>query len=105
MKKHLSLFFMSVMLICVIFSVSSQTGEDAGKTYSGDFTLKIIETTDMHGSIFPYDFINDRPEATSLAQIMSYVKKERAKAGQQVLLLDNGDILQGQPVVYYSNTR
>ena len=67
------------------------------------FTLKLVETTDVHGAIFPYDFINDRPAATSLAQLYGYLKAERAKAGQDLLLLDNGDILQGQPVVYYSN--
>jgi 2',3'-cyclic-nucleotide 2'-phosphodiesterase/3'-nucleotidase len=31
------------------------------------------------------------------------VKEERAKKDQHVILLDDGDILQGQPVVYYYN--
>ena len=57
----------------------------------------------MHGSIFPYDFIYDKEINTSLAQIYTYVKEERAKKDQQVVLLDDGDILQGQPVVYYYN--
>ena len=35
-------------------------------------------------------------------QIASYVALERAK-NQSVVLLDNGDVLQGQPVVYYYN--
>lgn len=62
--------------------------------------LKFIETSDVHGSIFPYDFINDKPINNSLAQIYSYVKEERAEKNQNVILLDDGDILQGQPVVY-----
>ena len=65
-------------------------------------TLKVIETTDVHGAIFPYDFINDKPVSGSLAQVAAFVKQERSKA-QEVLLLDAGDILQGQPVVYYYN--
>lgn len=65
--------------------------------------IKIIETSDVHGSLFPYDFINNKTINTSLAQIYTYVKKERANKTQNVILLDDGDILQGQPVVYYYN--
>ena len=65
-------------------------------------TMTIIATSDMHGSIFPYDFKNNVPAKTSQMQIASYVALERAK-DQSVVLLDNGDVLQGQPVVYYYN--
>ncbi|MHB8579474.1 MAG: bifunctional metallophosphatase/5'-nucleotidase [Ignavibacteriaceae bacterium] len=65
--------------------------------------LKIIETSDVHGSLFPYDFKENKEINTSLAQIYTYVKEERAKKDQSVILLDDGDILQGQPVVYYYN--
>lgn len=66
-------------------------------------TIKILETSDVHGSIFPFDFINNKPAESSLAQVLTYVKQERSKKDQHVLLFDNGDILQGQPTVYYSN--
>ncbi len=66
-------------------------------------TLKFIETSDVHGSFFPYDFIKAQDVPTSLAQIYAYIQQERANADQHVILLDNGDILQGQPTVYYYN--
>jgi len=66
-------------------------------------TIKILETSDVHGAIFPYDFIGNKPMESSMAQVYTYVKKERENSQQQVILLDNGDILQGQPTVYYSN--
>jgi 2',3'-cyclic-nucleotide 2'-phosphodiesterase/3'-nucleotidase len=65
--------------------------------------LKFIETSDVHGSLFPYDFINNREVNSSLAQIYTYVKEQRSDTSQKVILLDDGDILQGQPVVYYYN--
>lgn len=65
--------------------------------------LKIIETSDVHGAIFPYNFTADRPSNNSLAQIHTYVKEQRANLDQEVLLVDNGDILQGDPSVYYYN--
>lgn len=65
--------------------------------------LKFIETSDVHGSIFPYDLRNDKPSNSSLAQVMTYLRQESAKSDQHVILLDNGDILQGDPIVYYYN--
>ncbi|MBU1013991.1 MAG: bifunctional metallophosphatase/5'-nucleotidase [Bacteroidetes bacterium] len=65
--------------------------------------LKLIETSDVHGALFPWDFINNKPTSTSLAQVYTYVQEQRADKSQSVILLDNGDILQGQPLVYYSN--
>ena len=71
--------------------------------YSQSVHIKLIETTDVHGAIFPYDFVNDTATNNSLAQIYTYVKEERKNKEQEVILLDNGDILQGQPIVYYYN--
>ncbi|MCQ2973347.1 MAG: bifunctional metallophosphatase/5'-nucleotidase [Bacteroidales bacterium] len=65
--------------------------------------IKIIATGDVHGAIFPYDFIENEPLNTSLAQVYTYIKEQRSVTSQEVILLDNGDFLQGQPVVYYSN--
>ena len=66
-------------------------------------TLKIIQTSDVHGCFFPYDFINQCELKGSLARVLTYVKQQRAKYGDNVILLDNGDILQGQPTCYYCN--
>lgn len=68
-----------------------------------DITLKIIATSDVHGAIFPYDLIMDKPVDHSLSQVYSYVEQERSNPGQHVVLLDNGDILQGDPLIYYYN--
>lgn len=66
-------------------------------------TIKIIETTDVHGALFPEDLINQETRSGSLAQVFTFVKQERLKPNQEVILLDNGDILQGDPTVYFYN--
>lgn len=67
-------------------------------------TLKLIETTDVHGSIFPIDLINMQPANGTLSRVHTYVTGERGRLGDDnVILLDNGDFLQGQPTVYYYN--
>ncbi len=66
--------------------------------------IKLIETSDVHGNYYPEDFINRTPSAGSLARVCSYVDSVRGAIGKEhVVLLDNGDILQGQPTVYYYN--
>ena len=66
--------------------------------------ISLIETTDIHGNYFPYDFKNAQPGEGSMARISSYVNRQRQERGKDaVVLLDNGDILQGQPSAYYYN--
>ena len=64
--------------------------------------LRIVTTSDVHGMMFPRNFITDTPVGHSLMQVSTYVKGLKA-SGREVVLLDNGDVLQGQPVVYHSN--
>lgn len=66
-------------------------------------TLRLIETSDVHGAFFPYDFIERRPMRGTMARVSTYLKKQREQYGKNVILLDNGDILQGQPTCYYTN--
>lgn len=65
--------------------------------------LRVIETSDVHGSFFPYDFINRKPKEGTLARAITYIDSLRKHYGSNLLLFDNGDILQGQPTCYYCN--
>lgn len=65
--------------------------------------LKLIETSDIHGNFFPYNFIEQKAWNGSFARVCSYVKEQRKQYGDNLLLIDNGDILQGQPSAYYYN--
>lgn len=96
MKKQ-SIFF-SILFTAGLLSVSSIL-----PLYAQTVKLKLIETSDVHGSLFPWDFINDKAASTSLAQVYTYVEEQRGDKSQSVILLDDGDILQGQPLVYYYN--
>ena len=66
-------------------------------------TLRFLETSDVHGAFFPYNFTERKPMEGTMARVSSYVKEQREQYGKNVILLDNGDILQGQPTSYYYN--
>ena len=68
-----------------------------------DITIRILATSDVHGYFFPYDFIDRKPTNGSMARVSHYVKEVRKENEGNVVLLDNGDILQGQPTSFYCN--
>lgn len=65
--------------------------------------LKIVQTSDVHGNYYPYNFITQKDWAGSLARVHAFVQKKREIYKDNLILLDNGDILQGQPTAYYYN--
>lgn len=88
--------------------------KSGGDTKPQTLNIRVAETTDMHGAIFPYDFINDTNESSgagipSLANVSTYAKVQQAEDvaddGFAFVLLDNGDLLQGQPVVNVYNNK
>ena len=68
-----------------------------------DVIIKIIQTGDIHGCFFSYDFIKRKEATACLSRISSYIAGERQKLGDNLILLDLGDILQGHPTCYYSS--
>lgn len=67
---------------------------------SGDSGLNIYVTTDLHGLLLPFDHAEGRATDHSLANLATLVEREDK---ERILLLDNGDILQGDPLTYYYN--
>ena len=93
MKKTL---IIAVAMLCSTLAVTGQTSKTV--------RMKVIETSDVHGHFFPYDFMERKPLKGTLVRANTHINKEREKFGKEnLLLIDNGDILQGQPCVYWSN--
>ena len=89
-------FLSAIMAAALTLSAQAQ---QSSKTV----TLKVIETSDVHGHFFPWDFMEGKPLKGTLTRANSYINRERQKYGDNLLLIDNGDILQGQPCVYWTN--
>ncbi|WP_425043401.1 bifunctional 2',3'-cyclic-nucleotide 2'-phosphodiesterase/3'-nucleotidase [Primorskyibacter sp. S87] len=63
--------------------------------------LRIMETTDIHVHVFPYDYYSDKPRDTvGLSRTASIINEIRAEATNS-MLVDNGDFLQGNPMGDY----
>lgn len=63
--------------------------------------LRLMETTDLHVHVFPYDYYADKPvDTVGLARTAAHIADIRSEATNS-LLLDNGDFLQGNPMGDY----
>jgi 2',3'-cyclic-nucleotide 2'-phosphodiesterase/3'-nucleotidase len=63
--------------------------------------LRVLETTDLHVNVVPYDYFRDAADDTvGLAKTASLIKAAQAEA-KNSLLFDNGDFLQGSSLGDY----
>ncbi|XDA96578.1 bifunctional 2',3'-cyclic-nucleotide 2'-phosphodiesterase/3'-nucleotidase [Sulfitobacter sp. LCG007] len=63
--------------------------------------LRLMETTDLHVHVFPYDYYADKQiDTVGLARTASIIEAIRAEATNS-MMLDNGDFLQGNPMGDY----
>lgn len=90
--RKISLLTIRLLFLLLLFSC----------TGNGKKSISILVTTDVHGIILPYDYIEKTKSDASLASVFTYVKLVRNKK-DATILLDNGDNLQGQPEVYFYN--
>ncbi len=81
----------------------SLSASEVKQSEQKEVVIKLVETSDLHGNFFPYNFINRKAWSGSLARVHSYIKEQRRTYGDNLLLVENGDILQGQPTAYYYN--
>lgn len=73
----------------------------AARAAANQAHLRLMETTDIHVNVFPYDYYADKPNDTmGLARTATIIDNIRAEAAN-ALLIDNGDLLQGNPMGDY----
>ena len=69
----------------------------------GEYTFRILTTNDVHGRYFDSLYVTDATD-NALTNVAWYVDSLRkAEGAENVILLDDGDCLQGDNAAYYFN--
>ncbi|WP_205207684.1 bifunctional UDP-sugar hydrolase/5'-nucleotidase [Bacillus sp. P14.5] len=63
-------------------------------------TVTILETSDVHGNIFPVNYGTNEIQPLGLAKAAAIIKRFKSE-NEHVLTIDNGDIIQGTPLTYH----
>ena len=75
--------------------------EDTKPVEGQTVDLRILATTDLHTNLVNYDYYQDKPvETLGLAKTAVLIEKAK-KENPNVLLVDNGDTIQGTPLGTY----
>ncbi|HUQ34442.1 MAG TPA: bifunctional UDP-sugar hydrolase/5'-nucleotidase [Pyrinomonadaceae bacterium] len=89
----------ALLLLLLLISTFSSTAFGQQRAQ-----VTILQTTDLHGHIYPVDYYTNKPDMNGLAKAATIIKRAR-KETPTLLLLDSGDTIQGTPLVYYHNKK
>jgi len=62
------------------------------------YKLRILQTSDVHGYVYPRSYSTKKFENTGLGQVSTLINDLRTDS---TILIDSGDIIQGSPLTYY----
>lgn len=66
--------------------------------------LTVFATTDVHGAIYPYNYFDNEPKENALLKFKTYIEKYKIMNKDEiVIVVDNGDLLQGDVWSEYDN--
>ena len=95
MKMRYTKYFYLILCVVAMIFISCSESEPTH--------IKVVCTSDVHGNLFPVDFLTGNSIQGSLARVSSYLKEQR-RQGVNTVYVDNGDMLQGTPATYCYNT-
>lgn len=96
LKKFIKFSLLFIFLILPVFAEEKEDSEHQ---------FEVLSTTDMHGRATTIDVMTNKKEINSMAKVATIVKNERKKYDNRVILIDNGDLLQGTLVSQYALTK
>ncbi|MCL6570265.1 MAG: bifunctional 2',3'-cyclic-nucleotide 2'-phosphodiesterase/3'-nucleotidase [Bacillus sp. (in: Bacteria)] len=107
-KKNLSklsrLTATAIILSTIVLPASPYNVKAADITSGSTATLRILETTDLHSNIMPYDYYQDTATNINygLAKTATLIQQARSEVSNS-MLFDAGDLIQGNPLADYVN--
>ncbi|MFA9463012.1 MAG: 5'-nucleotidase C-terminal domain-containing protein [Velocimicrobium sp.] len=85
----------AVAMIAASTSMTALAKETVTAASTGDVTIQVLATSDVHGKFLPYDYaLNAASTSGSMAQISTVVNGLR-KENANTILIDTGDAIQG----------
>ncbi|MGX6446108.1 bifunctional 2',3'-cyclic-nucleotide 2'-phosphodiesterase/3'-nucleotidase [Neobacillus sp. K501] len=91
----------TALLLSTMVSPSMPSNVKAATTTENTALLRILETTDLHSNVMPYDYYKDTTvKDYGLAKTATLIKQARSEVTNS-MLFDAGDTIQGNPLASY----
>lgn len=89
---------LTIIIATTLGLTACGSDDNTQATPAAQIELRILETSDLHTNIMDYDYYKTQYDAKiGLARTASLIKQQAAEA-INVVLVDNGDLLQGSPM-------
>lgn len=82
-----------ILLAIVVFAIVCLVSRK-GTTQPAERTITILATSDMHGNIYGYDYVDDEETDDGMARLYTYIQQVREE-NPNTILIDAGDEIQG----------
>ena len=99
--SHSRRFLAGVLTASMLFGCVGVASAATDTAKQDSMTLGIYSTTDMHGRAYSINPIDGKEVKNSLLKVATAMAAERA-ALDATILIDNGDIIQGSPIISYN---
>jgi len=93
---HALIHLVSALLFGIAIPATPATLANADTAH-----VVIVSTTDVHGRATAWDYVADRPFAGGLTRVATVVDSLRRRYPGQVVVVDAGDLIQGNPFAAY----
>lgn len=101
MKAKFGCFFFAFLTILLVFTPFTGSYSEAKETEGSTVKLRLLETTDLHGYLVPYDYQEGKPtNRFGLALTATLIKQARNEV-ENSMLFDVGDLLEGSALDEY----
>lgn len=98
--KHDTGMLVRDVFIAAVKAKKTVTSVIDNRIKSDSVDIAVLATSDLHGNIFPWDYNSAKEANQGLAKISTYVNQVKAQ-NPNVVLVDDGDSIQGTPLSYY----
>lgn len=88
-------------LLCALFLVTSSPVPLPAALGADTAHVVIVATTDVHGRVLGWDYVKDAEAPGGLSRTATILETLRGQYPDQVLVVDAGDLLQGNPFAAY----
>ncbi|QCJ44131.1 bifunctional 2',3'-cyclic-nucleotide 2'-phosphodiesterase/3'-nucleotidase [Bacillus sp. S3] len=100
-RKMLNSSLVAVLALTTIPLNIFPSAAKAESTGTNTATLRILETTDLHSNVMPYDYFKDAAvKDYGLAKTATLIQQARSEVSNS-MLFDAGDTIQGNPLASY----
>lgn len=100
-KRKLLYGTIATSLIVSMFTFTPKTSTVFAEEQPVTMDVRLLETTDIHAHIMDYDYYGDKPSTSFGLVRTSALLKQRQAEKQNTILVDNGDLIQGNPLGEY----